>query len=241
MTNRVGFHGDASLPHYVHRGHFEYGPEVNGIPSWQSVKVPRELWGEGYASHTSQSVREYYRQWDHRHLLPYVPVRPEHRICRGRELGNLEHYERCACSSGRNEGEAPGTALLTHTANYTVLACWDYTGDMRGGCYSMFWIKGKLSANDMVAAIRRDFPCIWARITAGGGTMEVWGDDPPPMATAADVAVTANVVAAKAELAPAYDLSVPDEFFTKALPELVQIVEDATPVNERLRHASARR
>ena len=89
----------------------------------------------------------------------------------------------------------------------------------------MFWIKGKLSANDMVAAIRRDFPCIWARITAGSGTMEVWGDDPPPVATATDAVAVAEVATPMAEPVPAYDLSIPDELFVKASPQLVQIVE----------------
>lgn len=227
MTNRVSFHGDASLPHYVHKGHFEYGPEVNGIPTWKGVKVPRELWGEGYSSHKSQSAREYYRQWDHRHFLPYVPLRPEDK----------------PCGQSRNEGQGAGTAQLTYTANYTVLACWDYTGDARGGCYSMFWIKGQLSANDMVDAIKRDFPCIWARITGGSGAIHVWGDDPPPVATVVDVVAVAEVATPKAEPAPTYDLSIPDELFAKTTPapELVQIVEDTTLINERLRYASARR
>ncbi len=237
MTDRVSFYGDASLPHYKHNGNFAYGPEANGIPGYFATEIPREMWGE------TPRDREYYRRYNHRHLLPSVPVRPEHRICRMRSLGNMEHNERCACSDGRIEGEAPGTARLTHTANYTVLACWDYTGDMRGGCYSMFWIKGKLSANDMVAAIRRDFPCIWARITGGSGAIHVCGNDPPPVATAVDVAAVVEVATPKAEPAPAYDLSIPDELFVKATPtpELVQIVEDAAPVNERLRYASARR
>lgn len=107
----------------------------------------------------------------------------------------------------------------------------------------MFWIKGKLSANDMVAAIRRDFPCIWARITGGSGTMEVWGDDPPMVAVVVDVVAVVDVATPKAEPAPAYDLSIPEELFIKATPtpELVQIVEDVSPTNERLRYVSARR
>lgn len=251
MTDRVSFYGDASLPHYQHGGHFTYGPELRGIPSWKSVTIPRELWGN--LPDTPYSKWQTH-QYDHAHLLPWVPVRPEHRVCRERSRGNKDHHWDCACSQGREEGQAPGTAQLTHTANYTVLACWDYTGDKRGGCYSMFWIKGKLSANDMVAAIRRDFPCIWARITAGSGTMDVWGDDPPPMATAVDAAVVEEVTTPASTydlsipdelVAPAYDNSIPDELFAKACamaaPQLVQIVEDATPANERLRYASARR
>ena len=245
MTRRVSFYGDASLPHYQHSGHFEYGPEVRGIPAYGAVEIPCELWGTGSKCNGTPRDREYYRRWDHAHLLPWVPVRPEHQICRMRERGNMDHHWNCACSQGRTEGQAPGTAQLTHTANYTVLACWDYTGDMRGGCYSMFWIKGKLSANDMVAAIRRDFPCIWARITAGSGTMDVCDDDPPPVATAVDAVAVAEVATPMAESAPAYDLSIPDELFANACanaaPQLVQIVDDTKPVaGERLRHASAR-
>jgi len=104
----------------------------------------------------------------------------------------------------------------------------------------MFWIDGRLSANDMITAINRDFPCIWARITGGSGAMHVWGDDPPPVATALDVVAVAKVATSKAEPAPTYDLSIPDELFVKATPtpKLVQIVEDATPVtNEQLRSA----
>jgi hypothetical protein len=221
--NRVSFHGDASLPHYVHGGHFEYSHEVNGIPTWESVKVPRELWGEGYPWCTDKD-REYYRQWDHRQFLPYVQLRPEDK----------------PCGQSRGEGQGAGTAQITYTASHTVFACWDYTGDVRGGSYSMFWIDGRLSANDMITAINRDFPCIWARITGGSGAMHVWGDDPPPVATALDVVAVAKVATSKAEPAPTYDFSIPDELFVRAAPtpELVQIVEDATPVaNEQLRSA----
>jgi hypothetical protein len=212
MTDRVGFYGDASLPHYTHRGHYEYGPEIRGIPAYGAVEIPRELWGAGSETHTPHD-REHYRQWDHKHLLPWVQVRPEHRICRMRELGNKGHHWNCACSQNRTEGQAPGMAQLTHTANYTVFACWDYTGDMRGGCYSMFWIKGRVGANDIVAVIKRDFPMIWARITAGGGTMEVRGDDPP-------------LGAATIEPETTYDLSIPDELFVKAELQLVPLVEE---------------
>ncbi len=239
MTDRVSFYGDASLPHYQHGGHFTYGPEQHGFPAWQSVTIPRELWGNSPDRLPSTwQTHEY----DHAHLLPWVPVRPEHRVCRERSRGNTDHHWDCACSQGRKDGEAPNTAQLTHTVNYTVLACWDYTGDKRGGCYSMFWIKGKLSANDMVAAIRRDFPCIWARITASSGTMEVWGDDPPPMVSAVETVAMVEVATPMAEPTLAYDLSIPDELFVNATPQLVQIVEEAEPVNgERLQYAGAKR
>lgn len=164
-TNRVHFFGDASLPGARHAGHFVYAPERNGVPVYMCLGIPRELWGK--------------HECDHDHLLPWVPVRPEHRVCREREFGNDEHHHRCACSDGRTEGQAPGTAKITYTANYTALACWDYTGDMRGNSWSLFWVKGRLSANDMVAAIMRDFPRLWARITKPFG-MATHSGDPEP-------------------------------------------------------------
>ena len=171
-TNRVHFCGDASLPGSRHPGHFVYAPERNGVPVYMCSGVPRELWGTSPGNWTTH-------EFDHAHLLPWVQVRPEHRVCREWEFGNNEHHARCCCSEGRTEGQAPGTAKITYTANYTVLACWDYTGDMRGNSWSLFWVQGRLSTNDMVATIVRDFPRLWARITKPVG-MATHGGDPEP-------------------------------------------------------------
>jgi len=233
VTARVSFYGDASSHRYHHRGHFTYGPEVRGIPAWESVTIPRELWGN---SPDTRYSKWHAHEYDHAHLLPYVPVRPEHRICRMRSLGNTDHHEHCVCSDGRTEGQAPGTALITYTPNYTVLACWDYTGDMRGGCYSMFWIKGRLTANAMVEAIKRDFPVIWARITMGG-VMALQGGDDEPSPVAAEKALPKVTTAQET-----FNNAIPNEFFAQCVGTTVEIMEESVPVaNERLRSVGVKR
>lgn len=156
MMNRVSFYGDGRLPNYIHVGHFEYGPEVNGIPSYGTVQIPRDLW--------AMDGDEYYRQWDHRHLLPWVPLSSEDK----------------PCGQSRNEGQGSGVALVRHIGDYTTLGCWDYTGDERGNSWALFWVKGKLSAGDMIAAISRDFPRIWERITKPKGMQFSGQSDPDP-------------------------------------------------------------
>jgi hypothetical protein len=182
--DRCLFYGDATLPQCYQPGHSEYGPEDKGFLIRYSAEIPRELWGKD--------------RYDHGHLLPWVPVRPEDK----------------PCGQSRNEGQGSGVALITHTASFTVLGCWDYTGDDRGNSWSLFWIRGRLSANEMVAAIKRDFPCLWTRITARGALVIQGGEVSPPPAKTVEVETTA----------PVYEI--PDEFFARRMGETIAILEE---------------
>lgn len=194
---RVSFYGDARLPNYKHIGHFEYGPEVNGRPSYMATNIPRELWGPGYENPGMPNrEREYYRQWDHRHLLPRVPLRAEDK----------------STGYGVAEGQGQGMALVKRTANYTVLGCWDRTGDPRGNSWALFWVKGHLSANDMIAAIARDFPLLWARITKPSGMVISAQSDPDPE--------VAKPIPTHIE---PFDNSIPDDFFAQCFGEKVML------------------
>lgn len=212
IVQRVSFYGDGSLPGYKHRGHFEYGPERNGVPAYLATNIPRELWGVGYDNPgMPDRDREYYRQWDHRHLLPWVPLKAEDK--------NTGY--------GVAEGQGQGVALVKRTANYTVLGCWDRTGDPRGNCWALFWVKGQLSANDMIAVIARDFPRIWERITKPNGMSICAHSDPDPE-TGKPIPVAVEP----------YDNAIPDDFFAQCLGETVSIESIATgKTHERTRMA----
>ena len=194
---RVSFYGDDSLPGYDHCGHFEYGLEQNGVPAWLATTIPRELWGVGYENPgMSDQDREHYRRGDHRHLLPWVPLKAE------------DKSTGCAVADGQGQG----VALVKRTANYTVLGCWDRTGDPRGNSWALFWVKGHLSANDMVVAIARDFPRIWERITKPH-EMAISGHSDPDPETVKPLPVAVEL----------YDNTIPEELFAKCVGETVTI------------------
>lgn len=68
----------------------------------------------------------------------------------------------------KDENQPQGAANLVHEAGQTILAFWDRTGDKRFGSNSAFLLPGTLDFDEAVAAARRAFPRIWARLDAAG-------------------------------------------------------------------------
>ena len=54
----------------------------------------------------------------------------------------------------------------------SVLACWDRTGDSRGGCNSQFWIWGTKDRDEAERLAKEAFPEQWARIEAAQPTKQ---------------------------------------------------------------------
>ena len=188
MTN-VYFYGDANLPGDPSRpdGHFEHSAERPGYPVRVSAaRIPPEL----------RMPNDQYI--DYKRFLPWV------------DFDQNDPEQRSAAMTVE-PGEGMGRAELTHTANCTVLAMHDRTGDRRGGCHAIFWAEGRLAAHEMRRAIERDFPRIWARIN-GRIPVVIPGEWTP-----------------KEE---SFDLSIPDELFA-AEQAHVETTEPTTASNFR--------
>ena len=152
-----------------HAGHFVYAPERNGVPVYMCRGIPRELWGK--------------HECDHEHLLPWVPVRPEHRVCRERSSGTT-NITIDARVPRTNRGQALARLRSPTPQTTRRLRVGTIPATCAATSWSLFWVKGRLSANDMVSAIMRDFPRLWTRITKPFGMATHGGDvEPAPRTT----------------------------------------------------------
>ena len=64
----------------------------------------------------------------------------------------------------RDDREAQGPATLTYMHGWTAIAWWDRSVDKRGACNSVVWLRGELSWDEALAAARRAFPWVFARL-----------------------------------------------------------------------------
>lgn len=79
-------------------------------------------------------------------------------------------YEKLSHFDGKlpPQNDATGyVATLSRLGGWglTALAFWDYTVDKRGGCNSAFFAPSlTISAEDLVAGAKEQFPQVWARL-----------------------------------------------------------------------------
>lgn len=66
-------------------------------------------------------------------------------------------------SYGRSRPEVEGEACLHHLPEWTILAWWDRSVDIRGGCNSNLVAKGHYSYADMIEIGKAQFPDVMSR------------------------------------------------------------------------------
>lgn len=69
----------------------------------------------------------------------------------------------CPGANAEDSKQVEGSAKLTHVEGWTILAFWDRTVDTRGNSHSTYVMRGKHTGEEMLEAIKQNFPGVHAR------------------------------------------------------------------------------
>lgn len=69
----------------------------------------------------------------------------------------------------RQSPQEQGYARVTHIDGWTVVCCWDFTEDKRGGCNAAFAVPVIATGEDVLEAAKVAFPRKWKQLEDAGG------------------------------------------------------------------------